>query len=144
MRVDLYVDAAAFCPGGDALVRFDDGATLTGWQEPPTEMTTADTLIFPMGWTIAPDVEADRYSIGLYLMPDTTTVAAQADTGLPETAFGIARLEMPLTDVAPGTYDLYMAVYEWNGPNALPAVNLRTGETSPRLIKMGSIEVKDS
>ena len=142
MRVDLYVDASAFCPGGDAWVRFGEGAILTGWQEPPAEVTSADTLNFPMGWTIARSVEADHYSIGVYLMPDSSTVAAQADTGLPETAFGIARLEIPLTDVAPGSYDLYMAVYEWNGPNALPATNIRTGETSPRLIKMGTIQVK--
>lgn len=142
MRVDLYVDSPAFCPGGEAVVRFGEGATLTGWQEPPTEVTSADTLIFPMGWTIDPTLQADLYSIGLYLMSDATTVAAQADTGLPETAFGLARLELSLTNVAPGTYDLYMAVYEWNGPNALPATHLRTGETSPRLIKMATIEVK--
>ena len=142
MRVDLYVDAPAFCSDGEPWIRFGEGATLTGWQEPPTKATSADTLSFSMGWTIAPTLEAERYSIGLYLMSDASTVAAQADTGLPETVFGIARLEMPLTDVAPGTYDLYMAVYEWNGPNALPAKNIRTGETSPRLIKMGTIEVK--
>ena len=142
MQIDLYVDSAVFCPGGEPLVRFGEGVTLTGWQEPPAAVMPQDTLIVPMGWTIAPTVKADAYSIGLYLMPNESTVAAQADTGLPDAAFGAARVEIPLTDVKPGDYGLYMAIYEWNGPNALPAANLRTGETSPRLIRMGTITVR--
>ncbi len=61
-----------------------------------------------------------RYSVGLHLQNGAGQLVAQADFNFPAETEACRTVELSLSGVAPGVYDLLATVYAWETGERLP------------------------
>ncbi len=89
---------------------FGDGIQLGSLD---TALTSADRLSVLLGWSIAANVPANTYSIGLYVDNAQGQPVAQSDFGIPNHPTACSRTSISLAGLPTGTYTLSAAVYNW-------------------------------
>ena len=113
-------------------MRFDTGIELTGMV--PLPETIAGQLALPLGWTLAPDVPPDTYSVAVQVLDKDGSLAAQGtDTGLPAGTFVTMEFDIDVSTLPPGDYGIYLIVYNWRTLERLPGTNLISGESGDML-----------
>lgn len=129
----LYARTEAFCPG-DPTMHFGEAYDLHGYDL----SHEGDTLRVQLGWE--QHVAADLYSAGVYVMPaGQVALRAQADSGFSEGAFVPMTLSVDLSDLDPGTYDVWLAVYDWRTGERLLGQD-QVMSTQSDLLRLGQIE----
>jgi len=135
ISLDLWARSAAYCPG-EPILQFGDWFTLTGYEI----MQEDDLLTLEMGWQQSGDAPRDTYSLGAYLMPaGVTDLLVQTDDGFSDDNVVPMTLQLDLSDLEPGEYDLWLAVYDWqSGARLAGNFEEQTGD----LLRIAVIEVE--
>jgi uncharacterized membrane protein len=134
VQMDLYARSSVCCPPDmDAapLMRFG-GIHLTGMHPLPEKVSGAFPVL--LGWSQAPDVPRNTYSVALHILDSDDNLVAQADYGLAESAFQCHEALVDMSALTPGSYRVYGIVYAWESGTRLSGEVVETGETGERLL----------
>ena len=94
-----------------------------------------------IGWAVAADVQPYTYSVGLHVDDAEGNFVAQVDYGLPELAFACQETQIPVSDLPPGEYTLYVIVYAWESGQRLQGDLLADRQRGERL-PLGTFSVQ--
>lgn len=114
LQIDFYTDVPLCCDNYDrddaAVASFGDGVRMTGLSLLPVE---AGILPVMATWSVDDSVPAYTYSVGVYAFDAAGNLASQADYGLDLPVKSCQRAPLPVADLPPGTYELRIAIYNW-------------------------------
>jgi hypothetical protein len=139
-QFETFARSPVCCLPGDSTpqIRFGNGIAITGVAPLPDEVT--ETLPVLVGWSVADDIPAYTYSVALHVDDDRGNLVAQADYSLPEMAFSCQETQIPVNNLPPGEYQLYVVVYAWESGQRLEGEVIATGEHGDRLL-LGTFRV---
>ncbi|RMF80744.1 MAG: hypothetical protein D6737_07080 [Chloroflexi bacterium] len=130
LRIDRYIRRPFACDvdiAPDAsLVNFDDSIVLNDL----AVMSDGEALTLMAGWSIAPNVPPETYSVTFQLLDSAGNNVAQFDDGLPHAAFKWDEAVIPIDDLPAGDYQLMTAVYNWRTSERLTGTISTTGMTT--------------
>jgi hypothetical protein len=110
LSLDLYARSEAFCPSNQQITQFGSDVTLRRYEQSLNE----GVLHLDFEWKLSPTTPADTYSLGVYVMPQgATELLAQGDSGFPNERNVLMSLDLDLSSLAAGQYDIWIAVYHW-------------------------------
>ncbi|MBI1278589.1 MAG: hypothetical protein GC179_10730 [Anaerolineaceae bacterium] len=96
-------------PNGQAW-QFGDGVHLSMSGRPHIKDGLVEVWL---GYHIDPQVPANTYSVGLYLMDSSNQVHAQYDAGLPAGGLSCQAIDLNAANLPAGDYHIQAAVYNW-------------------------------
>jgi hypothetical protein len=140
LSLALYAREPMCCgQGADRpLLRFGSGIELAGIVGLPAEVH--DSLPLVMAWSLG-DVPIHLYSVSLQAFAAEGEKVAQADYGLDAAGYACTSAQISLNGVAPGTYELRVAVYAWETGARLPAMAQDNGQEGD-LLPLGTFTVR--
>lgn len=111
-RADLGVCCMTNGDSPQTWVTYGNGIAVTGLH-PLADVPAGESLEAVLGWSVSETVPANTYSVALHVLDDDGTLVAQTDYALPYLRAACKRATIPLTDLAPGDYQLAVIVYAW-------------------------------
>lgn len=136
LKLALYVRSPVFCPDTPPQMQFGEGIQVRVEHHYDAE---TGQLTINSGWSLAPDVPPETYSIALHVFDSSGRLATQADMPLSGRAFSLSQTQLSLVDLPPGDYAIHLVVYDWRSGQRLPGKNLTTGETGVSL-RVGGVQ----
>jgi hypothetical protein len=110
LSLDLYARSQSFCPTNAQITQFGSEFILKAYEQ----SVTAGQLHLKLAWELGAGIPADAYSLGVYIMPHgVTDLLSQTDRGFPLERHVLMDIELALSDLPAGEYDLWLAVYNW-------------------------------
>jgi hypothetical protein len=92
----------------------------------------AEPLVLMLSWSLGPDVPRGTYSAALHVWDAEGNRVAQYDGGLPDAAYQCQPIQLDLTGVPPGAYQVTLTVYDWVTGARLTGTGFdETGEALP-------------
>jgi hypothetical protein len=137
MKLDLFVRVPPENNG--AMLTFGEG-TGVDLLEPLPEMAEGELQVL-LGWSIAPEVPPNTYSVGLHIENAQGQLVGQLDNRLPGTGFTCQPVTLSLANFPPGEYRLLMMVYDWASGERLDGHHAGTGEDGDRLM-LGAFRIE--
>jgi uncharacterized membrane protein len=120
ISLDLYARSQTFCPTNTHIARFGDSFTLRAYDH----SLQAGQLHLDMAWERSAAIPANTFSLGVYIMPQgISDLLAQTDTGFPDEPYTPLSYDLNLSHLPAGTYDIWLAVYEWRSGERLSTAN---------------------
>lgn len=121
--LERHALSPAHCPDSTARLVFDGGIELTG---PDFRLEDGMLLLF-VGLRSADETLLANYSLAVHLVdPLTGARVAQGDVAVGPGAFVPLRSEIDVSALAPGEYELQLALYDWQSGARLTARDSET------------------
>jgi hypothetical protein len=110
LSLDLYARSETFCPTNQQITQFGSDFTLKHYEQSLDE----GQLQLNFEWKLSPTTPADTYSLGVYIMPQgETELLTQGDSGFPNERNVLMTLDVDVSSLPAGQYDIWIAVYHW-------------------------------
>jgi hypothetical protein len=142
LRVELFARSPVCClPDADTtpLIRYPDKVALTGMDPLPNSVD--QTLPVLLGWSVGDAISYPKYSVALHLLDSNGNLVAQADNGLPVAAFQCRPINIDVSKVSPGRYQLAVIVYSWETGARLTGT-VSTDSTQGDSLVLGTFKVE--
>jgi hypothetical protein len=120
ISLDLYARSQTFCPTDTQITQFGTDFSLRAYEQ----SLNVEQLHLNMAWELNAGTPAETYSLGVYVMPHgVTEVLNQSDTGFTTERHVLMSLDVDLRALPAGSYDIWLAVYNWQNAERLPLEN---------------------
>ncbi|MCY3946979.1 MAG: glycosyltransferase family 39 protein [Anaerolineaceae bacterium] len=125
--LERHARATSDCEPTPFRLALDRDIGLTG----PWISLVDNVLRVEAGLRSADDYRLSHYSLALHVMdPRTGERVAQSDIGVGPGAFVAVGSDIDVSALAPGDYELHVALYDWQTGERLSARDLQTGDVS--------------
>jgi hypothetical protein len=113
LTLDLYARAPVCCGPPETAPAAVFGAIELAHIDSLPSSVLAEPLVLMLSWSLGPDVPRGTYSAALHVWDAEGNRVAQYDGGLPDAAYQCQPIQLDLTGVPPGAYQVTLTVYDW-------------------------------
>ena len=108
LSLELFARSQVYCNSDEAIAQFG-GFTL----HDATLATAEQTLSLQMGWQLDETIPPETYSLSVQILDADSQVVLSQDTGFPYDRFVPLQVDIDISELSAGDYQVVLLVYAW-------------------------------